>query len=129
MLRASLGVSIGWVGISMVADGVPALLLPHRLVAEGGTDATSLGLITLVAIGVAALIQPAAGRWSDRVGRFPVIAAGTTVALVGLALLLVPAAALPGAILALTGVSVAQAGQQALCPIASTSAGAGAPVG
>lgn len=116
MLRASLGVSIGWIGISMVADGVPALLLPHRLLAEGRTDATTLGMITLLAIGSAALLQPAAGRWSDRVGRFPVIAAGTALAIGGLALLFAPGAAVAGAVLALAGVSVAQAGQQALLP-------------
>ena len=116
MLRASLGVSIGWIGISMVADGVPALLLPHRLLAEGRTDATTLGLITLLAIGVAALLQPAAGRWSDRIGRFPVIAAGSALAIAGLALLFAPGAAVAGAVLALAGVSVAQAGQQALLP-------------
>jgi MFS family permease len=115
MLRASLGVSIGWIGISMVADGVPALLLPHRLVGEGN-DATTLGLVTLVAITIAAAIQPAAGRWSDRIGRFPVMAIGTVVAVAGLALLLAPGLAIPGTVVTLAGVSVAQAGQQALLP-------------
>ena len=116
MLRASLGVSIGWIGISMVADGLPALLLPHRLLADGGTDATTLGLITLVAIAVAAMLQPIAGRWSDRIGRFPIIGAGTAMAVGGLALLLGPGTAVAGTVLALAGVSVAQAGQQALLP-------------
>ena len=116
MLRESLGVSVGWLAISMVADGVPALLLPHRLLTDGGADATRLGLITLVAIGVAALLQPAAGWVSDRVGRFGVIAAGTAMAVAGLVLLLAPDGAVPGTVIALGGVSVAQAGQQALLP-------------
>lgn len=115
MLRASLGVSVGWIGISMVADGVPALLLPHRLVGEG-TDATSLGLVTLISISIAAAIQPAAGRWSDRMGRFPVIAIGTATALGGLVLLVAPGMAIPGTVVTLAGVSIAQAGQQALLP-------------
>lgn len=116
MGRAVLGVSVGWIGISMIADGVPALLLPHQLLAAGVADATTLGLTTLVAIGVAALIQPFAGRWSDRVGRFPVIAAGGAVAVGGLGLLLAPTTATIGCVVALAGVSIAQAGHQALLP-------------
>lgn len=116
MLRRVLGVSIGWLAISMVADGVPALLLPHRLLADGEADATRLGLVTLAAIGIAALLQPAAGWVSDRVGRVPVIAAGTAVAVGGLALMLAPGGAVAGTVVALAGVSIAQAGQQALLP-------------
>lgn len=116
MLRAALGVSVGWLAISMVADAVPALLLPHQLLAGGTGDATSLGLITLVAIGFAALLQPGAGALSDRVGRLPVLAAGTAIAVAGLALLVLPTGAVPGTVVALAGVSVAQAGQQALLP-------------
>ncbi len=118
MLRASLGVSVGWIGISMVADGVPTLLVPYRLVGDGtgGTEATALGLTTLVAIAIAAGIQPSAGRWSDRIGRFPVIAVGTAVAVAGLVLLLGPGMAIPGTVVTLAGVSIAQAGHQALLP-------------
>jgi MFS family permease len=116
VLRESLGISIGWLAISMVADGVPALLLPHRLLAEGSTDATRLGLVTLVAIAIAALLQPVAGWISDRVGRFPVIGAGTVMTVSGLAVLLAPGGAVAGTVVALAGVSVAQAGQQALLP-------------
>src|SRR5688500_20126799 len=100
----------------MLADGVPALLLPHQLLAAGHSDATTLGLTTLLAIGLAALLQPFAGAWSDRVGRFPVMAAGAVTAVVGLVLLLSPDTALVGTVLALCGVSVAQAGYQALLP-------------
>ncbi len=116
MLRQALGASVGWLGISMVADGVPALLLPHQLLADGSADATRLGLIALVAIAIAALIQPGAGWLSDRIGRLPVIWAGTMLAVVGVGLLLIPDGAVAGTVVALAGVSVAQAGQQALLP-------------
>lgn len=116
MRRALLGVSVGWVGISMIADGVPALLLPHQLMASGVSDATTLGLTTLAGIGAAALIQPFAGRWSDRIGRFPVIAVGTALAVAGLGLLLAPPTAPVGCVVTLSGVSIAQAGHQALLP-------------
>ena len=116
MTRTLLGVSVGWLGISLVADGLPALLLPYQLASDGAPDATALGLITLLALGVAAAIQPLAGHLADRVGRLPIAAAGTFIGIIGLGLLLQPGAALAGTVLALAGVSVAQAGQQALLP-------------
>lgn len=114
--RTLAGVSVGWIGLSMIADGVPALLLPHQLLARGEADATRLGLITLAGLGLAALVQPVAGSISDRLGRVPIILVGVAVAISGLALLLVPDALLAGALLALVGASVAQAGQQPLLP-------------
>lgn len=116
MLRSVIGVSVGWLGISMVADGVPTLLLPHAMLQDGAADATTVGMTTLIAIGLAALLQPVAGRWSDRVGRFPVIAAGSIAAAAGLALFGVAGAAPAATIVTLAGVSVAQAGHQALLP-------------
>jgi MFS family permease len=100
----------------MLADGIPSLLLPHQLLEAGQTDATALGLVTLAALGLAALVQPFAGMLSDRVGRFGVIAIGVVVAATGLALLLAPDTLVAGALLALVGASVAQAGQQPLLP-------------
>lgn len=116
MLRRAFSVSVGWLALSMVADGLPALLLPYLMLAEGDADATRLGMVTLAAIGVAALLQPVAGWVSDRAGRLPVIGGGTAAAVAGLGLMLVPGGAVAGTILALSGVSVAQAGQQALLP-------------
>jgi MFS family permease len=116
MLREIVGVSVGWIGISMISDGVPALLLPHRLLEEGATDATALGAITLVGIALAAAIQPFAGRWSDRLGRGPVIGVGCALAAMGLLLLTAGSAVVPGAIVALVGASVAQAGYQPILP-------------
>ena len=100
----------------MLADGVPALLLPHQLLAGGDSDATTLGLTTLLAIGLAAVLQPFAGAWSDRVGRFPVMTVGAAIALAGLGMLLGSGTALAGTVLALCGVGIAQAGYQALLP-------------
>lgn len=115
MKRTLAGVSLGWLGISMIADGVPALLVPHQ-VAAAGSDAAELGLVTLVAIGLAAIAQPFAGAWSDRVGRWPAIGLGLLIAIVGLALILSPAALLIGTVLALLGASIVQAGYQVLLP-------------
>ena len=109
-------VSLGWLGISMVSDAVPAVLLPHQLLSSGRTDATTLGVVTLLAIALAAALQPWAGAWSDAVGRWPVIAVGVAVTVVGLALLLAPQTVLPGAVVSLLGVSIAQAGHQPLLP-------------
>ena len=114
-MRPLAGVSIGWFGISMVSDGVPALLVPHQLAASGG-GATAVGLLTFAAIALAAIAQPFAGAWSDRVGRVPVVATGAAIAVVGLAALLIRDGLLAGTILALVGVSVAQAGYQSLMP-------------
>lgn len=117
--RAIAGVSVGWLGLSMIADGVPTLLLPYRLSELGTGDASLLGVISLVALAVAALVQPLAGRWSDVVGRPPILAAGVAISAIGLVLLVgwsSVAATLAGVALTLLGVGVAQAGQQALLP-------------
>lgn len=116
MKRRVAAVSLGWLGISMVSDGVPVVLLPHQLLSSGQTDATTLGVVTLLAIAFAAALQPVAGAWSDTVGRWPVIAAGVAVGVVGLLLMLAPQTAVPGAVVSLLGVSVAQAGHQPLLP-------------
>ncbi len=114
--RRLLAVSLGWVGISVVAEGIPALLLPHQLLAAGERDATGLGMVTLVTIALAALIQPLAGRWSDAVGRWPIVWVGAATAVGGLGLMLIPGLVVPAAVVAIVGVSVAQAGHQPLLP-------------
>lgn len=115
-IRAALGVSVGWVGISMIGDGVPALLLPHRLLSGGVTDATTLGITSLLGIALAAAVQPFAGRWSDRVGRLPVIGIGASIATAGLLTLVATPAVTIGAVVTLAGASVAQAGYQPMLP-------------
>jgi MFS family permease len=115
VVRTVAGVSLGWLGISMVADGVPALLVPHQL-AAAGRGAGELGWVTAVAIGLAVAAQPIAGAWSDRVGRTLVIGAGLVLAVAGLALLLAPSVLLGATAAALVGVSVVQGGYQGLLP-------------
>ncbi|HUR16691.1 MAG TPA: MFS transporter [Candidatus Limnocylindrales bacterium] len=103
----------------MVADGVPTLLLPYLLVGGDAGDATFLGLATLLAIATAALLQPLAGKLSDRVGRRPVACIGVAAAGAGLAIIVISAGStvvFVGLLVTLCGVSVAQAGQQALLP-------------
>jgi MFS family permease len=113
--RRLAGVSIGWLGISMIVDGVPTLLVPHQI-AAAGRPAAELGMVTLVGIGLGAIAQPFAGAWSDQAGRWPAIGVGLAMALGGLALILNPATLLTGTVLALIGVSVVQAGYQGLLP-------------
>ena len=79
-MRTIASVSIGWLGISMISDGVTSVLLPYQLLAGGDSAATAVGLTTLVAIGLGAAVQPVAGRWSDRIGRWPVALTGAAVA-------------------------------------------------
>ena len=98
--RRVAAVTIGWLGISMLADGVPAVLLPHQLLSGGDEGASTLGLVSMAALAAAAAVQPPAGRVSDAIGRWPVVTAGVVLAVVGL-LLLTSSAALPGAVLAM----------------------------
>lgn len=114
MTRRLFAVSVGWLGISMAGDGVLAVLLPFQVLESGRSDAATLGITTLVAITVAAALQPFAGRASDRIGRWPVIALGVVVAIFGLALVSIVATAIPGAVVTLAGISIAQAGHQPL---------------
>lgn len=124
-LRLLAGVSVLWFGLSMLFDGLTALVLPYLLLAgalssEPGSIATLLGLATFAGIGLGMVVQPIVGRVSDAsgsrvtpmlvgcagaVGGLAVMgSAGGTVALVG------------GYLLAMLGANVAQAGQQALAP-------------
>lgn len=116
MNRRLAAVSIGWLGISMVQDAVPAILLPHQLLATGHGQATTLGLVTLGALALAAFVQPVAGRISDAHGRWPVIMAGVGLGVAGLVLLIAPTTMMVGALAAVVGVSIAQAGYQPLLP-------------
>ncbi len=119
--RLALGISVVWVPLAFLGDGLTALVLPAAL--AGGTSATALGLISFAGIGLGVVIQPLIGRLSDRlrdrVDRRVFIAAFTLPALGALGVMAlagsVPlaAAAFLGAMLAASSI---QAAQQTLIP-------------
>lgn len=124
-LRLMTGISVFWLGLSMLFDGLNTLVLPDQLLHFTGDRqrATTLGLLTFVGLGVGVLAQPLAGALSDRRrprrGRRGVIAAGVGMILASLAML--DAAwslpALVGAyVMVQLAASVAQAAQQGFIP-------------
>ncbi len=123
-LRVLIAISVPWFGLSMLADGLAALLLPYLLLTTVGPDAqaTVLGLTTLIGYALGMAIQPLAGAFSDALGaRRPFLLGGLAVALLGLgamsaALSLGALGAILGYLIAVSGGNIAQAGQQALIP-------------
>src|SRR5512140_3543295 len=67
-LRLLLGISVFWLALSMLTDGMNALVLPLQLGDLLGprVEATALGLLTFAGLLAGALIQPYAGAVSDR---------------------------------------------------------------
>ncbi|HET9588995.1 MAG TPA: MFS transporter [Anaerolineales bacterium] len=124
-MRLILGISIFWLALSMLFDGINTLVLPLQLseLADQNTQATILGLFTFVGLLAGALVQPVAGafsdQWQPRLGRKGFIALGLLASLVSLALLAI-FQTLTGLMLAYLAVQVsashAQAGQQGLLP-------------
>jgi MFS family permease len=123
--RLLFGISIFWLALSVLFDGINGVLLPTRLLQLGNGDAsaTVLGFTTFVGLLAAALIQPIAGAFSDRRrGRWrrrPGVILGAAFALIGLlgfggssSLILLLAAYL----LVQVAASVAQASQQGFIP-------------
>ena len=67
-LRTLIDISVFWLGLSLLSDGVTTLVLPNlllKLKPDGG-QATVLGLLTFLGLLVGMLVQPYAGAWSDR---------------------------------------------------------------
>jgi len=123
-IRRLLAISVPWFGLSMLADGLSALVLPYLLLllVDADAQATVLGVATLAGLGLGMLIQPVAGAVSDRGdSRRPLLLGGMGLAVLGLGGLAVgPVIGLAGVVvlylLATGGANVAQAGQQALIP-------------
>jgi MFS family permease len=114
-----LGISVLWIPLAFLTDGVTVLLLPVRL----GADATAIGLVSFAGLGVGALLQPLVGWLGDRLrhrrDRRALIALATLPALGGLWLL----AGATGVVMVVVGYVVIQAAaaaiqanQQALMP-------------
>ncbi len=117
--RLLLGISILWIPLAFLFDGVTVLMLPLRL----GGDATAVGLVSFVGLLIATGLQPLAGSLSDRVrGRvnrrvFAAVAAAP--AIIGLWVLVGSSglgAALIGYVLLQAAASTVQAGQQTFIP-------------
>jgi MFS family permease len=124
-LRLMTGISIFWLGLSMLFDGLNTLVLPDLLLqfTDDRYRATLLGFLTFVGLGIGMVAQPVAGALSDRLrprrGRSSMITAG--VVLILFSLVLVDAAwNLPALVAAYVMVqvaaAVAQSAQQGLIP-------------
>jgi MFS family permease len=120
-----LGISVFWLPLSMMLDGVTTLVLPERVAhyADPSGRAGVLGYLTFVGILSGMLVQPLAGRASDRMrqryGRKATLGVGVVVVLPALALLASVDGLWPVLLAFLfiqIGANVAQAGQQGFIP-------------
>lgn len=84
------GISVFWLALALLVDGLNSLVLPVQLYHLQGeaASATTLGLLTFAGILAAVVIQPFAGELSDRLratwGRTGIIAASLFAILAGL---------------------------------------------
>jgi MFS family permease len=89
-IRLLLGISVFWLALSMLFDGINTLVLPQHLLgfAEPASRATTLGLLTFAGLLLGMLVQPIAGLVSDRLrprwGRRGMIALGVMLILASL---------------------------------------------
>ena len=124
-IRLLLGISVFWLALSALFDGVNTLVLPFQLSGLVGQNnqATILGILTFVGLLAGALIQPIAGTFSDRLrpilGRKGFIGIGLILSLISL-FSFVSFHSIPGALIGYVAIqvsaSIAQAGQQGLLP-------------
>jgi MFS family permease len=124
-IRMLIGISLLWLPMSMLFDGINSLVLPVQLnsLAAAGSQATLLGLITFAGLVAGGVVQPLAGALSDhfhfRLGRQGFIGLGLLFTLASLAIF-VTLHSLVGLMFAYLAIQVsagiAQAGQQALIP-------------
>jgi MFS family permease len=88
--RLLFGVSIFWLGLSMLADGLNTLVLPSHLftLTTEENRATTLGLLTFCGLVLGMMVQPVAGTVSDRLrhrwGRRGTVAVGVLLTLAAL---------------------------------------------
>ena len=123
--RLLLGISVFWLALSVLSDGVNTLVLPLQLsgLSNQNNQATLLGLLTFVGLLAGALIQPIAGAFSDRLhpmlGRRGFIAIGLILSLASL-FFFAAVKSLIGIMLSFLAIqvsaSITQAGQQGLLP-------------
>jgi MFS family permease len=137
-LRLLFGISIFWLGLSMLSDGITTLVLPSQLLSltDDTSRATTLGLLTFAGLLVAMLVQPIAGTLSDRLrprwGRRGSLALAVALVLASLAVFgLAPGLVGLGLsfVLVQVAASVAQASQQGFIPDLVPSGARGAASG
>ena len=123
--RLLFGISVFWLALSVLFDGINTLVLPLQLgvLASQNNQATLLGLLTFVGLLAGALIQPVAGTFSDTLqpvlGRKGFIGIGLLLSLVSLfvfATVQTLAGIMLGYLAVQISASIAQAGQQGLIP-------------
>lgn len=63
-----VGMTVFWLGLALLVDGLNGIVLPIELLRVGGTGptATTLGLVTFAGLLAALIVQPMAGEWSDQ---------------------------------------------------------------
>ena len=123
--RLLFGISIFWLALSVLFDGINTLVLPLRIgvLASQNNQATLLGFFTFFGLLAGALVQPIAGSLSDQfqphLGRKGFIGIGLLLSLISL-FLFAAFQNLAGVLLGYFGLqisaSIAQAGQQGLLP-------------
>lgn len=123
--RLLLGISILWLALSLLLDGLNTLVLPLQITQWTDQDrqATMLGLLTTIGLLLGALIQPVAGafadRWKPALGRRGFIGIGLLLTLASLFFLFQWNSLIGlmlGYLLIQISAGIAQAGQQALIP-------------
>jgi MFS family permease len=124
-IRLLFGISVFWLALSMLFDGLNTLVLPVYLLGTG-TDrfkGTILGLLTFAGLLLGMLVQPVAGAVSDRTrwrwGRRGMIALGVLLTLAALGVFGAArglAAVFAGYLLVQGAASLAQAAQQGFIP-------------
>lgn len=124
-IRLLFGISVFWLALSVLLDGVNTLVLPLQVgvLASQNNQATLLGLLTFVGLLAGALVQPIAGAFSDRLqpvlGRKGFIGIGLVLSLASLyffAMAQSIASIMAGYLAIQVSASIAQAGQQGLIP-------------
>src|ERR1044071_1307261 len=89
-IRLLFGISIFWLALSVLTDGINTLVLPLQIsgLANQHNQATILGILTFLGLLAGALIQPIAGAFSDklyvRLGRKGFIGIGLVLSLISL---------------------------------------------
>ena len=123
--RLLFGVSVFWLALSTLFDGINTLVLPLQIgiLASQDNQATILGLLTFVGLLAGALVQPIAGAFSDTLqpvlGRKGFIGIGLLLSLASLFLFATVqnlAGIMLGYLAVQVSASITQAGQQGLIP-------------